>query len=324
MSRKVDEVLAQYSDPATADLNVTVLNGAQASEAQLHTAASSMPFLAPKRVVIIHNPLARLAAKAAQEQFLSFLNSLPATTVLVLVIDDYFKNAKLKGGWQAVWQVLGEKHWLQKWAHDAGARVVVRTYQLPPKGEMTKWILAQAREAGGEFHPTAAAVLADYVGGETRIAHLEIHKLLTYVDFARPVQINDVEKLTPYGNPPNIFEMVDALASGNARQAQKVFHQLLETDEPPLLFGMVVRQFRLLIQGRELLDEGGDATQAVKEIAEMNSKFVAEKALRQAGRFRLEELEAIYHRLLELDTAVKMGDMSYELGIDLLIAEMAH
>ncbi len=142
----------------------------------------------------------------------------------------------------------GRKHWLQAWVRAAGSKAALRTYQMPQKGEMTRWIISQAKEAGGEFNPVAASVLADYVGGETRVASLEINKLLTYVNFSRPVEVEDVERLTPYANPPNIFEMVDALATGNTAQAQKVFHELLETDEPAMLFGMVVRQFRLLLQ----------------------------------------------------------------------------
>ena len=324
MSRKVAELLKHFADPATADLNITRLNAAHASMEQLHSIAMTLPFLAERRVVVVDNPLARLTAKPAQEEFIAFLNKLPPGTVLILVIDDSVKNVPINGQWQKVWQVLGEKHWLRKWATESGGRANVRTYQLPPKNEMHRWIIAQAEEAGGSFSSDAASRLAEYVGGDTRIASLEINKLLTYVDRARQVEDSDVEKLTPYANPPDIFEMVDALAAGNGRQAQQVFHRLLEKEEPPMLFGMVVRQFRLLLQGRELLDEGGNAQQAIKEIAEINSGFVAQKALRQAQRFRQADLERIYHRLLELDTAVKQGETGYELGIDLLIAEMAH
>ena len=322
MSRKVEEMVKHFADPATADLNLTRLNGAQASDADIRTAAMSMPFLSAQRVVVVENPLVRVKDKQDQARYVDFLNKLPETTVLILVIDDHYRNIPIKGQWQKVWQVLGEKHWLQEWVRTAGANAALRTYQMPQKGEMTRWIMKQAKDAGGEFLPAAASVLADYVGGETRVASLEINKLLTYVDFSRPVEVEDVERLTPYANPPNIFEMVDALAGGNTSQAQKVFHELLETDEPAMLFGMVVRQFRLLLQSREILDEGGDGKQAMKEIAEIKSKFVADKALRQARRFKMSDLETIYRRLLELDSDVKTGETSYELGIDLLIAGM--
>lgn len=322
MSRKVEEMVKHFADPATADLNLTRLDGGQASEADIRTAALSLPFLSAKRVVVVDNPLARVKDKKDQEEYVDFLDKLPDTTVLILVIDDHYRNIPIKGQWQKVWQVLGEKHWLQQWVRDAGANAALRTYQMPQRGEMTRWITSQAKELGGEFNPVAASVLADYVGGETRVASLEINKLLTYVNFSRPVEVEDVEQLTPYANPPNIFEMVDALAMGNATQAQKVFHELLETDDPGQLFGMVVRQFRLLLQMREILDEGGDVKQAMKEIAEAKSKFVADKAMRQAQRFKMADLEAVYRRLLMLDSDVKQGETSYELGIDLLIAGM--
>ncbi len=322
MSRKVEEMVKHFADPATADLNLTRLNGGQASEADIRTAAMSLPFLSAQRVVVLDHPLARIKNKDDEEKYVDFLNKLPETTVLILVIDDHYRNIPIKGQWQKVWQVVGEKHWLRKWVNEAGNRAAIRTYQMPQKGEMTRWIMSQAKQLGGEFNPVAASVLADYVGGETRVASLEITKLLTYVNFARPVEVDDVERLTPYANPPNIFEMVDALAMENVAQAQKVFHELLETDDPGQLFGMVVRQFRLLIQAREILDEGGDGKRAMKEIEEMKSKFVADKALRQAQRFQMADLEAIYCRLLALDSDVKQGETSYELGIDLLIAEM--
>jgi len=322
MSRKVEEMVKHIADPATADLNLTRINAVQANESEMRTVALSLPFLSTQRLVVVENPQSWLKGKEDQARFVDFLDKLPETTVLILVIDDYYRNIPIKGNWQKVWQVVGEKNWLRKWVTDAGSKAAIRTYQMPQKGEMSRWIINQAKEAGGEFNPAAASVLADYTGGETRVASLEINKLLTYIDFARPVQVEDVERLTPYANPPNIFEMVDALASGNKAQAQKVFHELLETDEPAMLFGMVVRQFRLLLQAREILDEGGDIKQAMKEIADAKSKFVAKKAMRQAQRFKMAELEAIYHRLLDLDAAVKLGEASYELGIDLLIAEM--
>ena len=322
MSRKVEEMVKRFADPATADLNLTRLNGGQASEADIRTAALSLPFLSAQRMVVVDNPLARLKNKDDEEKFVDFLNKLPETTVLILVIEDHYRNIPIKGQWQKVWQVVGEKHWLRTWVNEVGSSAAIRTYQMPQKGEMTRWIMSQAKESGGEFNPVAASVLADYVGGETRVASLEINKLLTYVDFSRPVEVDDVERLTPYANPPNIFEMVDALATGNVAQAQKVFHELLETDEPAMLFGMVVRQFRLLLQAREILDEGGNENQAMKEIAEVNSKFVAKKALLQARRFQMADLEAVYRRLLALDSDVKQGETSYELGIDLLIAGM--
>ena len=51
-----------------------------------------------------------------------------------------------------------------------------------------------------------------------------------------------------------MFDFVDALSNGNGKSAQHLLHRLLENEDPFSWWGMVVRQFRLLIQAREILD----------------------------------------------------------------------
>ena len=93
------------------------------------------------------------------------------------------------------------------------------------------------------------------MGNETQVALQEIRKLLEYANYQRAVEQEDVELLTASTAQVNIFEMVDALAEGNASKAQRLLQVLMEMDRESV-FGMVVRQFRLLIQAREGLDDG--------------------------------------------------------------------
>jgi DNA polymerase III delta subunit len=50
---------------------------------------------------------------------------------------------------------------------------------------------------------------------------------------------------------------------------------------------------------------------------------VAEKIGAQAHRFSMERLEAIYHRLLEMDIAIKTGEIDADLALDTLIASIS-
>jgi DNA polymerase III delta subunit len=70
-----------------------------------------------------------------------------------------------------------------------------------------------------------------------------------------------------------------------------------------------------------VIDNGGGESQAVQALGV--HPYVAGKALIQARRFSLSALEKIYHRLLEIDEAAKTGRMPLELGIDLLVIELA-
>ena len=84
---------------------------------------------------------------------------------------------------------------------------------------------------------------------------------------------------------------------------------------------MVVRQFRLLIQAREILDGRGNKDDVARALHV--HPFVAEKTTGQAGRFSMESLEYIYHKLLGIDEGVKTGQVTLDLALDTLVIELA-
>jgi len=301
------------ADSSIADLNITRLDGRHANDDEIRSAVNSMPFLAERRLVILSYPFVRLGTDAARKRFLSMLDGLPPTTALVLVVEDVIE----KGKWKSLPQV--DTNWLRKWLNAAGDRTIYRLFQLPRIKDMPEWVRKEARQQGGQFDPEAAAALAAHIGNDTQLASLEITKLLTYVDYKRPVGADDVSDLTAQTGQADVFEMVDSLAGGNTRQALTLLHRLLEVQDPLSLFGMVTRQFRLLIQAREVLDEGRGA-QLANELH--LHPFVAEKLAVQARRFNIAQLEAIYHRLLLLDETLKTSQAPAELALDTFIAEL--
>jgi hypothetical protein len=51
-------------------------------------------------------------------------------------------------------------------------------------------------------------------------------------------------------------------------------------------------------------------------------EFVAQKVCSQAGRFTMASLEAIYHKLLEIDEGAKTSQVPLDLALDTLIVEL--
>ncbi len=317
--RHVEAMIHQMGDDRSlADLNITRLDGRQASLEELHAAANAMPFLAERRMVILTNPFARIQSDAARKRFLALLNGLPSSTALLLIVEDELEGR----GRNRDWRSLPNKptHWIRKWLGEAGSRAYYQLCQLPLLNEMPDWIRKEARRNGGQFNPEAASALVAHVGNDTQLASLEIDKLLTYVDFKRPVEAGDVEELTAQVGEADIFAMVDGMAQGNVRQALGLLHRLLETQDPLSIFGMIARQFRLLLQTRELIDEGRGSQVA----ADLHlHPFVADKLTSQARRFSLEQLEEIYRRLLVIDEAMKTGQMPADLALDTFVAALA-
>lgn len=310
--RQVDAMVKQMGDPALADLNITRLDGKQASDDDIRSAANAMPFLTERRLVILTHPFAKLTSDATRKRFAALLDGLPPSTALVLVLDDTYERRD--------WKTLHGAHWLRRWMNAAGPRAMYKLCQLPAMNRMPEWIREEARRQGGLFNPDAAAALTAHVGNDTQLASLEINKLLIFVDFKRAVEVEDVEDMTAQGGQADVFEMVDAMASGNTRQALALLHRLLESQEPISLFGMITRQFRLLLQARELIDEGR-GSQTAGELRLPG--FVADKLSNQARRFSMAQLEQIYHRLLLLDEAMKTSQTPSDLALDTFIAELA-
>lgn len=306
IARKIRKFESDFSDPTSADMNIARLDARTMTENDLNNAVNALPFLAPQRVVILANPSAKYNNPSARKKFEGFLSNTPDTARLV--IHELMEPREV------------DRHWLVKWAGKNPALVKTQVFMLPRQRDMAGWIINEAKHQNGQIEPAAAARLAEMVGVDTRQAGMEIAKLLAYVNWARPVRGSDVEAVGIVTSQQSVFDFVDALSTGNGKSAQRLLHRLLENEDPFSLWGMVIRQFRLLIQAREILDGRGNKDDVARALGV--HPYVAEKTASQAQRFSLEALESIYHRLLALDEQAKTGRIALDLALDTLLMEL--
>jgi len=115
--------------------------------------------------------------------------------------------------------------------------------------------------------------------------------------------------------------MVDALGRRDGRTAMRLLHQLLNSQKPLSLLGMIVRQFRILVQVKEL-SERGLGQREIADKLKLHS-FVVGKGLHQARNFSMAQLETVYDQLVETDVAIKTGRLDPVLALDLLVAGLS-
>lgn len=312
IAQSLAKVEAGLGDPAMVDMNTTRLDGQSFNMEELLSIAAAMPFLANRRLVVIANPLVRLTSDEAKAKFTEQLGRIPATTALVLIHDGALTSDQLKK--------RNKINWFEQWANAAGERVFIREYPLPKGDRLIGLIQERARLYGGQITAQAAESLAGLVGGDPRLADQEIQKLLAYVNYQRRIELDDVQLLTADVGQGDIFAMVDALGNQDRHKALQMLHRLLEQQEPSLIFGMMARQFRMLLQTREILDGGGQKADIMRSLK--TPAFVADKMIGQARHFTLPVLESIYHRLLDLDESVKTGQAPIELALETFTAEL--
>ncbi|MEA3350484.1 MAG: DNA polymerase III subunit delta [Chloroflexota bacterium] len=308
IAQQISAMEAKLGDPTSADLNTTHFEKGELDLSALAAAAQAVPFMAERRLVVLHDPLASFKSSATRDRFKSFLENIPATTAFVIVVTRPLLSYQDKKH--------NKRHWLQKWAAGQGKRVYEKEYLLPRGHRMIAWIQTQARNADGEITPQAASVLARLVDDTPRVAAQELGKLLAYVNYSRPVDVDDVEHLAAYHGEGDVFEMVDALGNQDGQKALEMLHRLLEQDAPLRLFGMIVRQFRLLLLTRELLNSGYRGNDIARKLKV--HPYVASKIVPQTRNFSIETLETIYRQLLDIDEAIKTGKIDADVALDTL------
>jgi DNA polymerase-3 subunit delta len=291
------------------EMNTSDLDGETATMPEVLNDVSSYPFLGDKRLVIVKGLVAHLTRKGAGEtgkrgleQLIAEAPTLPEHARLVLVerglVDEKNKLLQTLNGLP---------------------NGFVRAYNVP--ADLTGWIDKRAEQYGAEVEPRAAEALANLVGSDLRRLDNELVKLADYALPRTVITEDDVAALTPYVAEANIFQMVDAMSSGDARTALRLLHRLLLDKNNTIfsVYGMIQRQFRMLILAREHLDNGGGS--GLSSVLGVRP-FAADSFARQARAFTMADLEAIYHKLLDTDIAMKTGEMDPELAVDLLITSL--
>ena len=279
-------------------LNVTEFDAVGLSFALFRSVCDTAPFLGSQRLVILNGLLSREnsdtqvgeSRKNLLGSLIDYLPALPAFTALLLLEHRQIpKNSRLL---KAVSGMEG--------AH-------VRECKLPEKRDLPGWIMDQAVRAGGNFSSGAAQELAMAGVDSPRALRSEIEKLLAYVNWNRTVRTEDVRSMVPAAVQADIFRLVDSLGERNPRQSMAQLHFLIQSGERDArgVFGMVVRQYRLLLQAKEILEQGGTVAEVKTRLG--IPRFVAEKISAQSKRYTLGALELIYRRLLVMDIDMKSG-----------------
>lgn len=305
------ELIAKLGDPAMIDLNTTRLQGKNLSLGALQDACNAMPFLAPKRLVLVEDYFSSKPPPDEQKGLLTYLPKLPDTARLV-----FLESGALRANHPALKLAKEDK------------KGFVKLFERPSGGQLDRWIVQRATDLGGKIQPRAANMLAINVGNNLSLLDKELEKLVIYkgikaedepVDEITPT---DVRLMSPYAAEANIFDLVDALGNRNGQRATQLLQKKIEEGaEPFMIFSMFVRQFRLLIQVKECA-LAGMRPPAISKALKMHS-YVAGKIFQQSQHFSMAQLEQIYAHLLDIDVKVKTGKMDMNTALDLLVVGLA-
>ena len=195
----------------------------------------------------------------------------------------------------------------------------IQEFELLEGQKLKNWAKNEFEKYQTKIDPPALAKLINYIGNDLWRFSNEIKKLVAFKKTpasakasagTEKIEIKDIELLVRAKIETEIFKTIDAIASRDKKRALSLIHQHLEKGDSPLyLLAMINFQFRNILMVKD----------------SRNPKlhpYIIKKSSWQAKKFTKEELKKIYHKLFEIDLAVKTGRLEPKTALDLLITEI--
>jgi DNA polymerase III subunit delta len=256
----------------------------KATWSAVHDELETLPFLSPRRLVVVENADAFVSLyRAALEKYFEK----PSTSgVLVLNVKTWTATTRLA-------KLL-----------DNAATI---TCKAPAAHRLPEWCVRRAETAHGkQLTADAARLLVDLVGAEMGQLDQELAKLAVYVGEGKRIDATAVDRLVGSSREENTWKIFDAIAGGRSGEALAILDRALDQGEQPIrILGAFSMQLRRLAQAYRLTQQGRSLSAAMEELGVPPfSQRGLEQQLRHLGRRRAERL---YDWLLEIDQGLKGG-----------------
>ena len=148
----------------------------------------------------------------------------------------------------------------------------------------------------------------------------EINKISSFVGKENKVTNEIIDQLSQKKVENDIFKLIDYIGQKNSSDAMKILNDMLYEGESVFgIFSMIARQFKVIMQVRQLQIQG-HTSKSIAERLKLHP-FVVGKALKQTKNFSDEVIIDILNSILESDFKIKNGLVRDTLSIEMLISK---
>jgi len=276
------------------DMGLERIDGEEAEYGRIREALESLPFLASKKLVILRAP-------SSQKQFVEnieqLIGSVPDTTDVIIHEPKpdkrsvYYKTLKSK--------------------------TEFREYNQLDASGLAKWLVEEAKAAGGSLSQSDAMHLVDMIGLNQLMLANELKKLLLYESKITRESIELLVERTPQST---IFELLEAAFAGQTKKALDIYEEQRQLKvEPIAIIALIAWQLHLLAviktAGQRSVDDIASETKL--------SAYSLRKSQRIADRLTYAELKNLVQRVLDLDIALKSKSIDADEAMRNLILDLS-
>ena len=294
----------QYKDKLKAALwqegdtmNAAFYQGRNTNPKELIDLAETMPFFADHRLILVEDSG---FFKSGAEDLAEYMEHIPQTTTFVFSETDVDKRSRM-------YKALKNNGRIVEFA--------AQNQEL-----LTRWLLGRLRRENKNITKAAMQEFFDRVGLDMGTLDREMEKLICYCLDRDVIELADVEAVCPQAVTNRIFDMVGAIVECRRKDALEMYYDLLALKEPPLrILFLITRQYNILMQLKDLKRKGMNNPAMAKTAG--IAPFAVSRSLGQASRLSVGSIEHILSYSVEMEEAVKTGQMNEQIAVELVIIE---
>lgn len=276
-------------------MNFSRFEGKGIDPSEIISLADTLPFFAERRLILIEDSG---FFKNKCDELADYLPHLPETTCLLFTETEVDKRNRL---YKAV----------QKYGR-------VTEFQLQDEHTLMRWILGILKKENKKITEDTLRRFLERTGSDMENIHTELQKLLSYTTDRDVITTEDVDTICTMQITGQIFEMIRAIAEKKQRLALDLYYDLLSLKEPPMrILFLIARQFNQLLLVKSLASRGMDRA-SIASKAQV-APFVAGRLMSQAKSFTTAQLLTVVQDCVDAEEAVKTGQMTDIMSVELLI-----
>ncbi|GCL72528.1 DNA polymerase III subunit delta [Paenibacillus naphthalenovorans] len=272
--------------------------------------AETLPFMVPNKVVVANNALFLTGAKEngkvehKLDRLTDYLKTPVDFSIIVFTVDA---------------DKLDERKKIVKALKEANALIPCTALSAD---ELAHWVNQEADKAGISLAPGVAEQLILYTGTNLQALAQELEKCALYIGRGGTITSADLEQLVTRSIEQNIFQLIEHIVQVELDQAFTLLNELLRRKEEPIKIVMLIaRQFRIMFQVKDLMQQGYSQQQIAGQIG--LHPYGVKIAAGQAVKFELKRLAHILQQLGDLDYQMKSGKIDKVLGLEMFLLKLA-
>ncbi len=279
--------------------NYDLLSGKEISGTELLNKLLTLPVGEGKRLIVIRD--AQKLNPSAKERIIEYLENPSQTSCLIL----WAPKVDLRKKFYTTIEKQGES---------------VTFYPLRNR-ELSLWVRNYLSQRKKKISADALNLLLERVGNNLGEMAGELEKLLIHIGKRDEINLEDVESLVGTVKTYTIFELTDAIGKKREKETLGILSRMLDegTSTTEILY-MIVRQFRLLLRTKNLLEKKFSENKITPALA--LKPFVVKNLVSQAKNFSLEKLIESFGNLLQAEVEIKSSIKTPRIVLELLILKL--